>query len=160
MVKTCISIIFSMLIVFTTGVSFGVGPEFTEVEPNNTPARANAIRLDQTVIGTFHYGDADAGDYYSLTAPGKGRITVTIVLADPQCGIFLGALGFHRDRRDIDWVPSSSSQPSSILSKKGESPASFSFPVEGGYKGYMTTFRTSFTEIMVTTSFNRDSETI
>lgn len=137
MVKTYISIIFSMLIVFTTGVSFGVGPEFTEVEPNNTPAQANAITLDQTVIGTFHYGDYDAGDYYSLTAPGKGRMTATIVLADPQCGIMLGAFGFHSDRRDIDWVPSSSSQPSSIWSKKGESPVSFSFPVQGGYKGFI-----------------------
>jgi antitoxin component YwqK of YwqJK toxin-antitoxin module len=137
MVKTCISIIFSILIVITAGASFGIEPEFTEVEPNNTPAQANEIKLDQTVIGTFHYGDYDAGDYYSLTAPGKCKMTATVVLTNPQCGIRLGAMGFHSDRRDIDWVPSSSSRPAWIISKKGESPVSFSFPVQGGYKGYV-----------------------
>ena len=137
MVKTWISIIFSMLIVITAGASFSAGPELTEVEPNNRPAQANAIRLDQTVIGTFHYGDHDAGDYYSLTAPGMGRMTATVVLANPQCGIMVGAIGFHRGRLETEWVPSSSTQPASIYSKKGESPVSFSFPVEGGYKGYI-----------------------
>jgi hypothetical protein len=137
MVKTCISIIFSILIAITASVSFAAEAEFTEVEPNNTPAQANAIKLDQTVIGTFHVGDYDAGDYFTLTAPGKGRMTATVVLANPECGIRLGAMGFHSDRRDIDWVPSSSSQPAWIISKKGESPVSFSFPVQGGQKGYI-----------------------
>lgn len=137
MVKTCISIIFAMLIFISVGPSVAAGTDFTEVEPNNTPAKANAIKLDQTVIGIFHYGDYDAGDYYSLTAPGNGRMTATVVLANPECGIMLGAMGFHKDRRDIDWVPSSSSHPAWIRSKKGESPATFSFPVQGGHKGYV-----------------------
>ena len=137
MVKTFISIIFSLLIVITAGALFAAESEFTEVEPNNTPAQANAIKLDQTVIGMFHYGDYDAGDYFTLTAPGNGRMTATVVLANPECGIRLGAMGFNSDRRDIDWVPSSSSQPAWIYSKKGESPVNFSFPVQTGQKGYI-----------------------
>jgi hypothetical protein len=137
MVKTCISIIFSALIVIVTGATFAAAPDFTEVEPNNTPAQANAIKLDQTVIGTFHYGDRDAGDFFTLTAPGNGRMTATVVLANPECGIRLGAMGFNSDRRDIDWVPSSSSQPAWIYSKKGDSPITFSFPVQAGQKGYV-----------------------
>lgn len=128
---------FLMLIIITPGVSFGIEATITEVEPNNTPAQANAIKLDQTVIGTFHYGDRDAGDHYSLTAPGKGRMTATVLLANPECGIILGAKGFHGNRGDTEWVPSSNSQPAWIYSKKGESPVSFSFPVEGGHKGYI-----------------------
>jgi hypothetical protein len=137
MIKKCFSIISSVLIVITAGAAFCMEPEFTEVEPNNTPAQANAIQLDQTVVGTFHYGDADAGDYYSLTAPGKGKMTATIVMANPQCGIMVGAMGFHSNRGDTDWVPSSSSQPAWIRSKKGDALISFSFPVEGGHKGYI-----------------------
>jgi hypothetical protein len=131
------SIIFSLLIIITAGESFGIEAAFTEVEPNNKPAQANAIKLDQTVIGIFQYGDRDAGDYYSLTAPGKGRMTATVVLANPQCGIMLGAMGFHANRGDTDWVPSSNTQPAWIHSKKGESSVSSSFPVEGGHKGYI-----------------------
>jgi hypothetical protein len=137
MVKTCISIIFSALIVIVTGATFAAAPDFTEVEPNNTPAQANAIKLDQTVIGTFHYGDRDAGDFFTLTAPGNGRMTATVVLANPGCGIMLGAMGFHSGRGEAEWVPSTSTQPPWIYSKKGESPVSFSFPVQGGHKGYI-----------------------
>lgn len=137
MVKTFMVIVFSVLLAITAGESFGIEPAFTEVEPNNRPAQANAIKLDQTVIGIFHYGDYDAGDYYSLTAPGNGRMTATVVLANPECGIMLGAMGFHKDRGDTDWVPSSSSQPAWIRSKKGETPVTFSFPVQKGYKGYV-----------------------
>ncbi|MDQ5987572.1 MAG: hypothetical protein CSYNP_03317 [Syntrophus sp. SKADARSKE-3] len=137
MLKTCLAIVFSMLIVLAAGKSFGMDPDFIELEPNNTPAQANAIKLDQTVIGTFHYGDRDAGDYYSLTAPGTGKMTVTVVSANPDCGIMLGAMGFHSGRGETSWVPSSGTQPAWIYSKKGETPVSFSFPVQGGHKGYI-----------------------
>jgi hypothetical protein len=137
MLKKFIAIIFSTLIIVIAGAAFCIEPDFIEVEPNNNPAQANAIKVGQTVIGTFHYGDYDAGDYYTLIAPGNGRMTATVVLADPQCGIMLGAMGFNSGRRDIDWVPSSSSQPAWIYSKKDDSPISFSFPVQAGQKGYV-----------------------
>ena len=137
MVRTCLAIIFSLLTVITAGTSIALEPEFTEVEPNNKPAQANAIKLNQTVIGTFHYGDRDAGDFFTLTAPGNGRMTATVVLANPQCGIMLGAMGFHSGRGEAEWVPSSSTQSAWIYSKKGESPVSFSFPVQSGRKGYI-----------------------
>ena len=130
MVKTWVSFISSMFIVITAGASFAAEPELTEVEPNNRPAQANPIRLDQTVIGIFHYGDYDAGDYYSLTAPGKGKMTATVVLASPDCMFKVGAMGFHGNRGETDWVPS----PAWI---DGKSPVRFSFPVESGRKGYI-----------------------
>jgi hypothetical protein len=146
MVKKCISIIFSLLIFIAAGTLFAAESEFIEVEPNNTPAQANAIKLDQTVIGTFHYGDYDAGDYYTLTAPGNGRMTATVVLANPACGIMLGAMGFHNNRGETDWVPSSSTQPAWVRSKKGESPVTLSFAVQSGRKGYVFVSGPTLTE--------------
>ena len=64
-------------------------------------------------------------------------MTVTVLPANPNCGIMLGAMGFHSGRGATDWVPSASTQPAWIYSKNGESPVSFSFPVHGGYKGYI-----------------------
>jgi len=63
-------------------------------------------------------------------------MTATVVLSNPQCGIMLGAKGFHSGR-ELDWVPSSTSQPAWVNTRKGESPVSFSFPVQAGQKGYI-----------------------
>lgn len=113
------------------GIFTGSDQKLTEVEPNNSPDQANGIRLDENVTGLVHMGDYDRGDYYTFTPSSSGTVTVTVTGFPSECRMTVGALGFQRDTR----APVRPEQ--TRVSVKGETSLTFSFPVTGGYPGYI-----------------------
>ena len=76
-----------------TVVFFSVCPLFAETEPNNTPATANVLAVNSSVSGTV--GDSiapftyDTYDWYSITLPSDGKLTLTSVASGTNADIQL-----------------------------------------------------------------------
>jgi hypothetical protein len=97
----------------------------TEVEPNNSPERANPINIGDSVTGKINYGDGS--DYFKLTLPQSGIVRVNISGYPSDCSIQLAAAGFQKyATTPVGWVKSDRGAP-----------ATFSFSAQGKYTGYI-----------------------
>lgn len=96
-----------------------------EKEPNNQPNQANPIEFGKPVKGIVHAHDGH--DYFTLTAPGPGAITVTLSNAPATCRFQVGALGFQQyTTSSIGWEDSAAGKP-----------LQWTFPSKGNFAGYV-----------------------
>ena len=65
-----------------------------EKEPNDQPEKANPIKLNQAIVGTVH--QMDGHDYYALTLPESGIVTVTLSKFPDDCKFQVGVMGFQK----------------------------------------------------------------
>jgi len=112
-------------ILFVIFCLFGSLASAQESEPNNQPNQATPIEFGKPVKGIIHADDGH--DYFTLTAPGPGTITVTLSNAPAECRFQVGALGFQAS------TTSSLGWEDSVAGK----PLQWTIPAKGHFAGYI-----------------------
>lgn len=96
-----------------------------EKEPNDQATQATPIEFGKPIKGIVHANDGQ--DYFTLTAPGPGTVTVTLSNAPAECRFQVGALGFQQyTTASIGWEDSVAGKP-----------FQWSFPSKGNFAGYV-----------------------
>lgn len=76
---------------------------FDEVEPNDTPRRADWVTVDDRCYGTI--SDEDDVDYYAINFDESGYLTITLKYIPDECDY--GLYFFGSDDVDTDEIDSS-----------------------------------------------------
>jgi len=100
----------------------------TEVEPNDSFAKAMPIEVGQTIKGTVHYGDYDHGDIYRVTLPANTQAHVQVWGFPSDCRFRICAYGFR---------PNSSTDLIGDARGNDGRPVTLSFDVGESNRGYI-----------------------
>jgi tetratricopeptide (TPR) repeat protein len=96
-----------------------------DIEPNDQPEKASAVKFGQAITGTWN--SMDQSDYYKFVLPATGIVTVTLSGYPSDCSFQVGVMGFQKSSTAVaGWAEG----------QKGK-PLTFSFVAQGGKEGYV-----------------------
>jgi len=96
-----------------------------EKEPNDREEQASRIEVGKALTGVVHF--SDGRDFYKLTLPGSGIVTLTLSGFPADCTFQVGVMGFQKYATSVaGWVDGEAGKPITC-----------SFTAQGGHQGYI-----------------------